>query len=111
MMEGHSLGILVSSLKRIMGCSLQNHLQSPLAIEFHPEEVPSENTMNYDRSPPGSAEVKVTPTVKFVLELVDLGGTLVYTPTKIACQNAKDPDSIFVHTFSLSLIRVSNNSK
>ncbi len=40
--------------------------------------------MNNDASPPGSVEVKVTPTVKFVLELVDLGGTLVYTPTKDA---------------------------
>ncbi len=64
--------------------------------------------MNYDGSPPGSIEVKVTPTVNFFLELVDLNGTLVYTPTKIACQYAKDPDSIFVHTFSLSRIRVSN---
>ncbi len=100
-MEGHSLGILVPSLERIMGCSLQNHLQSPLAIEFHPEEVPSENAMNYDRSPPGSAEVKVTPTVKFVLELVGLDGTLVCTPKKKARKYAKNPDSIFVHTFRL----------
>ncbi len=94
-MEGHSLGILVSSLERIMGCSLQNHLQSPLAIEFHPEEVPSENTMNYDRSPPGSVEVRVTPPVNFVLELVDLD------VTKIACQYVEDPDSIFVHNVPL----------
>ncbi len=100
-MEGHSLGILVSSLKRIMGCPLQNHLQNPLAIKFPPEKVPSENALNYDSSPPGSVEVKVTPTVNFFLELVDLGGTLVYTPTKVACQYAEDPDSIFVHKIPL----------
>ncbi len=57
--------------------------------------------MNYDRSPPGSAEAKVTPTVKCVLELVDPDGTLVYTPTKISCQYAEDPDSIFVHNVPL----------
>ncbi len=59
------------------------------------------NAMNNDASPPGSVEVKVTPTVKFVLELVDLGGTLVYTPTKVACQYAEDPDNIFVHKIPL----------
>ncbi len=59
------------------------------------------NAMNSDRSPPGSVEVKVTPTVKFVLELVDLGGTLVYIPTKVACQYAEDPDNIFVHKIPL----------
>ncbi len=58
--------------------------------------------MNNDRSPPGSVEVKVTPTVKFDLELVDLGGTLVYTPTKVACQYAEDPNSIFVHKIPLA---------
>ncbi len=65
---------------------------------FPPEEVPGVNAMNNDRSPPGSVEVKVTPTVKFVLELVGLG----LIPTKIACQYAEDPDSIFVHTIPLA---------
>ncbi len=60
------------------------------------------NAMNNDASPPGSVEVKVTPTVKFVLELVDLGGTMVVAPTKSACQYAEDPDSIFVHTIPLA---------
>ncbi len=60
------------------------------------------NAMNNDRSPPGSVEVKVTPTVKFVLELVNLGGTMVVVPTKIACHYAEDPDSIFVHTITLA---------
>ncbi len=85
-----------------MGFSLQNHLKSQLAIDFPPEEVPGvNNAMNNDRSPPGSVEVKVTPTVKFILELVDLSGTLVYTPTKVACQYAEDPDNIFVHKIPL----------
>ncbi len=84
-----------------MGFSLQNHLQSPLAIDFPPEEVPGVNAINNDRSPPGSVEIKVTPTVKFILELVDLGETLVYTPTKVACQYAEDPDNIFVHKIPL----------
>ncbi len=46
--------------------------------------------------------LKVTPTVKFVLELVDLDGTMVVAPIKIACQYAEDPDSIFVHTTPLA---------
>ncbi len=46
--------------------------------------------------------LKVTPTVKFVLELVNLGGTMVLAPIKISCQYAEDPDSIFVHTTSLA---------
>ncbi len=64
---------------------MRNILKAPLAIDFHPEEVPGVNAINNGRSPPGSVEVKVTPTVKFVLELVDLGGTMVVAPTKIAC--------------------------
>ncbi len=46
--------------------------------------------------------LKVTPTVKFVLELVNFGGTMVVAPIKIACQCAEDPDSIFVHTIPLA---------
>ncbi len=46
--------------------------------------------------------LKVTPTVKFVLELVNFGGTMVVAPTKSASQYAEDPDSIFVHTTPLA---------
>ncbi len=46
--------------------------------------------------------LKVTSTVKFVLELVNLDGTMVVAPIKIACQNAEDPDSIFVHSIPLA---------
>ncbi len=44
--------------------------------------------------------LKVTPTAKFVLELVGLG----LIPTKVACQYAEDPDSIFVHKILLHVV-------
>ncbi len=86
-----------------MGLSLQTRQRAPLAIEYPPEEVPGVGTTYKDRSPPSSLPVEVKPIVKFKFGYVEVGGIFVLTPTKVACLNENDPDTVYVQEIPLPM--------